>query len=305
MKRLRLPAHGIALALLWLVVYPRLGSFRKRPKTQPKPTEYNTASSFYTVCYAPETQHRSQYDGDKSFRSISNISLRSTCHLGTEVTLVVPENDTLCTSLAAGLPNVRVQRVTIPERSSWVMNMQEMQSAYMSATKSFETFIYFELDMFFLPGAGRYLLDIFAKSKVYFDVAYTYRGANKDGSVNTGVIFYRRVSSTFEWLNAVTSTTQVVVNEWSRDASRSAIGAGGQNQIAIDRLGATDVPHGQIFHHVDYNVSILSLPMDVINNADRNCCSPGNALVLHFKGLAPQKQQMLSKCCRDILDVHA
>ena len=176
------------------------------------------------MCYAPETQQRSQYDEDKSFRTISNISLRSTCHLGTSITLVVPENDTVCTSLAAELPHIHVQRVSFPERNSWVMNMQEMQSAYMSATKSFEAFIYFELDIFFLPGAGRYLLDGFAKSKVYFDVAYTYRGANRDGSVNTGVILYRRTSSTFTWLNAVTSTTQVVVDEWSRDAARSAVG---------------------------------------------------------------------------------
>ena len=115
---------------------------------------------------------------------------------------------------------------------------------------SYDKFVYFELDMIILPGAGEHVHDTFDRHK-HFDVAYTYRNPGdplieRNGSMNTGVILYRRTAAMFGWLSAVTSATFQLVQTATESGP---VIEGGHNQLAIDSLGAAKLRFGASYTH--------------------------------------------------------
>ena len=178
--------------------------------------------------------------------------------------------------------------------------VQLLQELYMKlAPQIYDKFVYFELDMLILPGAGRMIREVF-EINGRFDVAYTYREENdplseRYGSMNTGIVMLRRTQAMYAWCEVVTEKTKVVVAE---HLQRGPVVLGGQNQVAIDRLGAKALKFGTHLIYNQTNTTILSLPVKGFDGTD--CCNVANgAAVLHFRGSV--KQGILNACCRKLV----
>ena len=149
--------------------------------------------------------------------------------------------------------------------------------------------------MIILPGAGEHVHDVFEKDRQ--STSYTYRGKSSWGSVNTGLILYRRTAAMFEWLSAVSTVTSELVFERNETFSR----AGAQNQLAIDKLGAENVPFGESYAHAPTGAKIFSISRDLLNGPG-NCCGPRRSAVLHFN--ADTKPNILHSCCTSYWRTH-
>ena len=251
--------------------------------------------TYYALCYSPTTVSgaNSQFTGDEGFANVLRRTLPATKNWASPVTLVVPKDDVICSHVAKAYDHITTFTVgkNISQDESWVNTMQSLQELFMTETQSL-MFVYFELDMIILPGAGRVVESIFRNHS--FDVAYTYRGKSEYGSVNSGLILYRRTKNMFKWLRAVSQKTAQII----RDRREGGTKAGAQNQLAIDALGAENVAYGELYRDSSTSAEILSMPRTWLNgNAD--CCSYGQALVLHFN--AETKVKILGNCCEVLL----
>ena len=180
--------------------------------------------------------------------------------------------------------------VTVPDseidkkRANWVLLVENLKLAFMRRNVG-SNIVYVELDMIFMPGAGKAFENTFNQT---FDVAFTYNLARgRYGSVNTGVIF-----------NRVSSRTILLFEKMSKEIPKHA--TGGENQRAIDKF----VPHLKWSEKYSLQmgngtVAVLSLQYPgPLNYNTAGCCKlPPEIFVAHLKSL--KKNFALSACCRD------
>ena len=234
----------------------------------------------------------SQFSNEK-FDELARRSLLSARHWGVHTSVVIPRGDYGCEKLVRSIPSASVFHISInaENQGSWVKTMLQLKLAYMTRTH-FAEYVYFEMDMLILPGASMAVQSVFSQSPE-FDVAYTYNGhSGGAASLNTGIVLYRRTQQMFSWHEAVTKNTAEVTQEWKREHGRHTFG--GQNQVAIDRIGAQNIPWGTMYEHNITHAKIFSMPRKVLNGGS-DCCDTGEALVLHFRGMT--KKRILDECC--------
>ena len=143
--------------------------------------------------------------------------------------------------------------------------------------------VYIELDMLFKKGTTDYIKSIY--SKYNFNMALTYRGKNEWGSSNTGIILYKNIN------NKLIQFSNKILDEIKKIKNKYGENQGGTNQIALDLLGAECIP--LYTTRKVFNIDILSLPIDKINNIYNFNYKNTDAFITHYFG--NNKDKMLNQ----------
>ena len=162
------------------------------------------------------------------------------------------------------------------DQNSWVVKMQLLKNRFVARNKN-RNLVYVELDMLFRKGCKDYIEHIF--SNYNFHIAYTFRPSNLYycGSTNTGIILFKNIDdNTIDFKEAILHETIKIIKQNGKCD-------GGENQYAVDNLGAKYIPN--FTTRRCKNIDILSLPMKNINSL---VCMMNtwdkDTFILHFNG---------------------